>query len=496
MGLQDRLGRSRGGGEPAPSTPPPAPPNAAGNGAAGHTADLGVPRGEGLQAATGQPTRAPKHDRTTELRRRIHQGLVRALGPQLYEEDIDQAELERRIRDELRKALDEESTPLSSSERQRLVSETLDDILGNGPIEPYLRDPTVTEVMVNQFDAVYIERDGKLQRTPTHFLDDAHLRRTIEKIVGRVGRRIDEAQPYVDARLPDGSRVNAIIPPVSVDGPAITIRKFSQDPYTMADLVVFGSISEQAATFLERCVEGRMNVVVSGGTGAGKTTTLNALSGYIPADERIVTIEDAAELKLQQPHIVRLEYRPANIEGRGEVTIRDLVRNALRMRPDRIVVGEVRGGEALDMLQAMNTGHDGSITTVHANSPRDVLSRLETMVLMAGVDLPVRAIREQVAAGIQLIAHQARLRDGSRRITHVTEVAGMEGQVVTLQDVFTFDYTAGLDADGRFLGTQRPTGIRPHFVERLEHYGIHIPAAVFGAPLESIAPNGRTRSSR
>nr|WP_052667466.1 CpaF family protein [Nitriliruptor alkaliphilus] len=429
---------------------------------------------EAQQAATQREL-----DRNTELRRRIQAGLVRKLGPELYNDDLDQAELERRIRDELREALEGETTPLSNAGRQKLVAETLDDVLGNGPIEPFLRDPTVTEVMVNAWNAVFIERDGKLIETDTHFLDDGHVRRTIEKIVGRVGRRIDESQPYVDARLPDGSRVNAIIPPVAVDGPSLTVRKFAADPYTMDDLVGFGSISAQAATFLEKAVEGRINIVVSGGTGAGKTTTLNAVSAYIPFTERLVTIEDAAELKLQRPHIVRLEYRPPNIEGRGEVSIRDLVRNALRMRPDRIVVGEVRGGEALDMLQAMNTGHDGSITTVHANSPRDVLARLETMVLMAGVDLPVRAIREQVASGIQLIVHQMRLRDGTRRITHISEIVGMEGDIITLQDLYLFDYEAGVDEHGRFRGGLKPTGIRPHVTKRLHELGIELPAPLF-----------------
>jgi pilus assembly protein CpaF len=326
---------------------------------------------------------------------------------------------------------------------------------------------------------VFIEREGHVFRTETTFLDDGHLRRTIEKIVARVGRRIDEAQPYVDARLPDGSRVNAIIPPVAVDGPSLTIRKFSRDPYTMDDLVSFGTLSPMAATFLKTCVEGSTNILVSGGTGTGKTTTLNALSGFIPFDERIVTIEDAAELQLQQPHVVRLEYRPPNIEGRGEVTIRDLVRNSLRMRPDRIVVGEVRGGEALDMLQAMNTGHDGSITTVHANSPRDALSRVETMVLMAGVDLPVRAIREQVAAGIQLIAHQSRLRDGTRRVTHISEIVGMEGDIITLQDVYAFDYSAGMDDEGRYKGSLKPTGIRPNVARQLQEQGFDLPGHLF-----------------
>ena len=459
MGLQDRLNRGRaiqeppeanpdGDGQPTPATP---------------------------TAGVGQPP----SQRLAELRRRIHQGLVRTLGPELYNDDLGSDELERRVRDELRKALEHESTPLTTEDRKRLVSETLDDILGNGPIEPYLQDESVTEVMVNGHDNIFIERDGHVFRTETTFLDDGHLRRTIEKIVGRVGRRIDESSPYVDARLPDGSRVNAIIPPVAVDGPSLTVRKFARDPYTMDDLVAFGTFSLPASLFLRKCVEGRVNILVSGGTGTGKTTTLNAMSGFIPTDERIVTIEDAAELQLQQPHVVRLEYRPPNIEGRGEVTIRDLVRNSLRMRPDRIVVGEVRGGEALDMLQAMNTGHDGSITTVHANSPRDALARVETMVLMAGVDLPMRAIREQLASAIQLIAHQSRLRDGSRRITHVSEVAGMEGDIITLQDVYTFDFNAGMDSDGRFKGALAPTGIRPNLARGLQEQAIDVPASLF-----------------
>ena len=339
----------------------------------------------------------------------------------------------------------QESMPLSAADRQRLIAETIDDILGYGPIEPLLQDPDVTEVMCNGPDSVFIERAGKILRSDVTFLDDGHLRRTIEKIVGQVGRRIDESSPYVDARLPDGSRVNAVIPPVSLDGPMLTIRKFSAEAFSGEDLISFGTWSPRANAFLEACVAGRTNILVSGGTGAGKTTTLNVLSGFIPEDERIITVEDAAELRLEQPHVVRLEYRPPNIEGRGEVTIRDLVRNSLRMRPDRIVVGEVRGGEALDMLQAMNTGHDGSISTIHANSPRDAISRLETMVLMAGVELPVRAIREQIAAGIQFIVHQSRFKDGSRRVTHVTELTGMEADVITMQDIFLFDFHAGID---------------------------------------------------
>ena len=351
--------------------------------------------------------------------------------------------------------------------------------MGLGPLEPFVRDPEVTEIMVNNHDTIYVERGGKIYWTGARFFDTEQLRRTIEKVVARVGRRIDESSPYVDARLPDGSRVNAIIPPLAIDGPCLTVRKFSADPYGTEDLLTFGTLTPQAVTLLTACVAGRINILVSGGTGAGKTTTLNVLSSYLPEDERIITIEDAAELRLQQPHIVRLEARPPNIEGRGEVTIRDLVRNALRMRPDRIVVGEVRGGEALDMLQAMNTGHDGSISTIHANSPRDVLSRLETMVLMAGMDLTVRAVREQIAAAINLIVHQARLKDGTRRVTQITEVVGMEGDVITLQDLFLFDYKAGMDEHGRFMGTMQPSGLRPYFLEKLADRGISLPRDLF-----------------
>ncbi|MGH3442788.1 MAG: CpaF family protein [Nitriliruptorales bacterium] len=428
----------------------------------------------------GETRAAPvASDPLAEVRRKTHQALLQALGPKLYESQIEPEVLEARVREKIGEFLAEETTPLSSAERKQLVSDTLDDILGYGPISPFLRDPTVTEVMVNGPTHVYIERDGKAQRTAAHFLDVAHLRRTIDKIVGQVGRRIDEAQPYVDARLADGSRVNAVIPPISVDGPALTIRKFSADPFQTDDLVSFGTMTGSLSAFLQQCVAGRINILVSGGTGAGKTTTLNVLSSYIPDGERIVTIEDAAELKMQQPHVVRMEARPPNIEGRGQITIRDLVRNSLRMRPDRIVVGEVRGGEALDMLQAMNTGHDGSISTIHANSPRDVLSRLETMVLMAGMDLPIRAIREQVASAIQLLVHQARLQDGTRRITHVTEVLGMEGDIITSQDLFVFDFGMGLDESGRVRGHLKATGIRPTFADRLANLGHRLDPALF-----------------
>lgn len=441
------------------------------------------------------PDQLLPEDPLSELRRKVHSVLVQSLGPRLYELSASPERLEEEVRSKLNEVIASESTPLSAAERQRLLQETMQDVLGYGPIEPLLNDDDVTEVMVNGAEFVFVERNGKLQREAIRFLDDSHLRRTIDKIVGQVGRRIDESSPYVDARLPDGSRVNAVIPPVAIDGPMLTIRKFSRDPYQAEDLVSFGTMSTKVAQFLAGSVEGKINMLVSGGTGAGKTTTLNVLSSWIPDNERIVTIEDAAELQLNKPHVVRMEYRPPNIEGKGEVAIRDLVRNALRMRPDRIVVGEVRGGEALDMLQAMNTGHEGSISTIHSNSPRDALSRLETMVLMAGVDLPVRAIREQIAAGIDLIVHQSRLKDGSRRLTHVTEVVGMEGDVITLQDIFLFDYSMGMDEKtGRFLGHIKPTGLRPQYVEHLRELGINLEAEIFDP--EGFTASGSRKGGR
>jgi pilus assembly protein CpaF len=470
MGLYERLA---GGTAERTDHQPPPPPGANGDGKDG---DGIGPRHE------IKPTHAHHHvpDRLVQLRRRTHLALVRALGPRLYDTATSQSQLEDAVRSKLNEVLAGESEPMSAADRKQLISDIIDDILGYGPLEPLLHDPTVTEVMCNGPDQVFIERDGKLEETDVSFLDDGHLRRVMEKIVGEVGRRIDEAQPYVDARLPDGSRVNAVIPPVSLDGPMLTIRKFSAEAFTAEDLVAFGTWSNRVAAFLAACVEGRTNILVSGGTGAGKTSTLNVLSNFIPNTERIVTIEDAAELRLNQPHVVRLEYRPPNIEGRGEIAIRDLVRNSLRMRPDRIVVGEVRGGEALDMLQAMNTGHDGSISTVHANSPRDALSRLETMVLMAGVDLPMRAIREQVAAAIQFIVHQSRMKDGSRRVTHVTEVTGMEGDTITLQDIYLYDHAMGFDRDsGRALGHLKPTGIRPRVTDHLADLGVPVDNAWF-----------------
>jgi pilus assembly protein CpaF len=387
-----------------------------------------------------------------------------------------------RVREEIQRLsqeqLEREPVMLSRVERDSIIDQVTDEILGYGPISPYLAQDDISEIMINGPHQVYVEKNGKLVLTPTRFRDDQHVLHVVDKIISPLGRRLDESMPMVDARLPDGSRVNAIIPPLALNGPVVTIRKFSSVPLTIEDLIRFGTLTPAMARMLEACVKGRLNIVVSGGTGAGKTSTLNVLSSFLPHHERIITIEDAAELKLNQEHVVSMETRPPNIEGRGEVTIRDLVRNALRMRPDRIVVGEVRGGEALDMLQAMNTGHDGSLTTGHANSPRDMLSRLETMVLMAGMDLPVKAIREQISSAIDLIVHQNRLRDGSRKITHITEVLGMEGDVVVLQDIFIYEQT-GLDTRGKVAGRHRATGIRPRFLQRLTAEGIFIPADIF-----------------
>ena len=423
--------------------------------------------------------KAQQRDRISEVRARVQERLVESLGPRLYDATLSDTELEGLVHQRLRELLDDEEGPLSAQEKLLIVRQIGDSVLGLGPLEPFVRDPEVTEIMVNNWDTIYVERAGKLYWTGTKFHDDQQLRRTIDKIVGKVGRRVDEASPYVDARLPDGSRVNAVIPPLSIDGPALTIRKFAADPYQADDLIEFGTMTSPVAQFLEACVRGRINVLVAGGTGAGKTTTLNVISSFIPDDERILTIEDAAELKLQQPHVIRLESRPPNIEGKGQITIRDLVRNSLRMRPDRIVVGEVRGAEALDMLQAMNTGHDGSVSTIHCNSPRDALSRLETITMMAGMELSNRAIREQIASAIQLIVYQQRLKDGTRRFTHVTEVAGMEGEVITLQDIFLFDFSAGIDEEGRFRGRLKSTGLRPKFLDKLAERGVYVEPELF-----------------
>jgi len=419
-------------------------------------------------------------DPFASVKRVVHEGLVEALGPRLYDARLDQHELEVQVMNSLQAVLQREETPLTMADKARVAQEVADEILGHGPLEPLLRDPDVSEIMVNGHDQIYVERNGRLHPVAAAFADEGHLRRTIDKIVARVGRRVDEASPMVDARLPDGSRVNAVVPPVALDGSLLTIRKFATEPLTIDDLIAFGTMTPNVAELLRACVRGRLNIVIGGGTGSGKTTTLNVLSAFVPTDERIVTIEDAAELQLRQEHVLRMESRPPNLENRGEIAIRELVRNSLRMRPDRIIVGEVRDAAALDMLQAMNTGHDGSISTVHSNSPRDSLARLETMVLMADVRLPQRAIREQMASAINLIMHQTRLKDGSRRITHITEVQGMEGEIITLQDIFLFDFHAGVDEAGRHRGVLRPTGLRPRFLDILADRGEPVPMAAFG----------------
>ncbi|CAB4803667.1 unannotated protein [freshwater metagenome] len=451
-----------------------------------------APAGGSTQAANSAPT-PPRHDpAAAELRHRVHQLLIDELGPILFDNRLSEDDLRRRVNEQLQAAVALERVPLSAADKARLIQDVTDDILGYGPIDCLLREEAVTEIMVNGPDRVFVERDGKLTKDPNvRFLDEDHVRRVIDKIVSAIGRRIDESTPMVDARLPDGSRVNAVIAPLAIGGPFLTIRKFSADPLQIEDLIRFGSVNVHAAEFLQACILGRLNGVVSGGTGSGKTTMLNVLSSFIPDDERIVTVEDAKELQLHQEHVLSMESRPSNVEGRGEVTIRDLVKNCLRMRPDRIVVGECRSGEALDMLQAMNTGHDGSLTTVHANSPRDTLARLETLVLMAGFDLPIRAIREQMASAIDIIVQLTRLRDGTRRVTHITEVQGMEGDIITLQDVFLFDFGAGVDEHGRFRGELRATGVRPKFAEKLADQGILLGAEVFNPNSGTHAPSGR-----
>jgi pilus assembly protein CpaF len=433
---------------------------------------------------------APRQDiAAAELRHRVHQQLIDELGPILFDRRLSEEDLRRRVHDQLHAAIAAERVPLTAADKARLIQDVSDDILGYGPIDGLLHDEDVTEIMVNGPDRVFVERSGKLTKdADVRFLDEEHVRRVIDKIVSEIGRRIDESTPMVDARLPDGSRVNAVIAPLAIGGPFLTIRKFSADPLQIDDLIRYGSVNAHAARFLQACIVGRLNGVVAGGTGTGKTTMLNVLSSFIPDDERIVTVEDAKELQLHQEHVLCLESRPPNVEGRGEVTIRDLVRNTLRMRPDRIVVGECRSGEALDMLQAMNTGHDGSLTTVHANSPRDTLARLETLVLMAGFDLPVRAIREQMASAIDVIVQLSRLRDGSRRVTHITEVQGMEGDVITLQDIFLFDFAAGVDEHGKYRGQLKATGVRPKFAEKLADQGIRLGPEVF-------SPEGQERKA-
>jgi pilus assembly protein CpaF len=487
MGLHDRLSKQNG------------------NGAAGVAAErpaaLAGPVTNPVRPQTSTNVEQGGSDPYAELKSGIHHAVIAKLGPELFKQQTAE-DLSERVLHAVTEQLTLDRTPLTREERRRIVREISDDVLGYGPLEELLRDESVTEVMVNRHDLVFVERAGRIERTNISFLDNAHLLRIIDKIVSQVGRRIDESSPMVDARLPDGSRVNAIIPPLALKGPTLTIRKFSRDPYTMDDLISFNSLTPQAAQFLAACVKGKLNVLISGGTGSGKTTMLNALSSFVPDDERIVTIEDAAELQLQQEHVITLESRPPNIEGQGEIRIRELVRNSLRMRPDRIIVGEVRGPETLDMLQAMNTGHDGSLTTIHANSPRDCLARLETLVMTAGVELPHRAIREQISSAFDVLVQISRLVDGTRRVTHVTEVLRMESDVITLQDLFLAkppdedSPTSGRTS--RLLMPLACTGLKPHFLEKMAANGVMLPPTFFrpeapgGRPNFSAAPYGST----
>ena len=415
-------------------------------------------------------------DTYQDLKGRVQSKLLSELDPSVDVTEIN--EVRKTIQNLFDQILVEENFVLSRTEKTRLFDQIVAEILGLGPLQPLLEDDTITEIMVNGAKDIYVERRGKLQRVPLTFESNEHVMRIIERIVAPLGRRIDESSPYVDARLPDGSRVNAVIPPISLIGPILTIRKFSKNPFTVDQLIQFGSLTTEALQFLDAAVKSRINIVISGGTGSGKTTLLNVLSSFIPSDERILTIENAAELQLRQEHVITLESRPANIEGKGEITIRDLVVNALRMRPDRIIVGEIRDEAAIDMLQAMNTGHDGSMTTLHSNSPLDTLSRLETMVMMAGMDIPMRAIREQVSSAIDLVVHQERMRDGTRKVVNITEVTGMEGDVITMTDVFVYEQL-GYE-NNKVIGRMRPTGLRPKFMEKIEASGIHLPPSVFG----------------
>ena len=458
MSLLKRIEQGQGGQQPS--------------GGGGDSSRLG-----NLQARRVVPPGvSAQKDTYADLKTRVQTRLLSELDPTM---DITRVnEVRNTIQELFEQVLAEENIVLSRPERQRLFEQITAEILGFGPLQPLLEDETITEVMVNGAKNIYIERKGKIIRVPISFESDEHVMRIIDRIVAPLGRRIDESSPYVDARLPDGSRVNAVIPPISLVGPVLTIRKFSKNPITVEQLVQYGTVTPEALQFLKACVESRLNLVISGGTGSGKTTLLNILSSFIPDDERIVTVENAAELQLRQEHVVTLESRPPNIEGRGEVTIRQLVINCLRMRPDRIIVGEIRDEAALDMLQAMNTGHDGSMTTAHSNGPRDTLSRLETMVMMAGMDLPVRAIREQISSAIDLVCHQERMRDGTRKIVNITEVSGMEGDVITMTDIFVFEQTS--IENGKIVGRLRPSGLRPKFMDQIEASGIHLPPSIFG----------------
>ena len=466
MSLLKRIeqGGSSSGGQPTPGS--------GGQGGGGEGSRLSSLQSRRVNA----PITSPQAGSYFDLKVRVQNKLLSELDPSM---DITRTDdVRRTIQDLFEQILAEENIVLSRPERARLFEQIAAEILGFGPLQPLLEDDTITEIMVNGPKNVYIERKGRLHRVPVTFENNDHVMRIIDRIVAPLGRRIDESSPYVDARLPDGSRVNAVIPPISLVGPTLTIRKFSKNPITVDQLIQFGSITGESIQFLKACVEARLNILISGGTGSGKTTLLNVMSSFIPNDERIVTIENAAELQLRQEHVITLESRPPNIEGRGEITIRDLVINSLRMRPDRIIVGECRGGETLDMLQAMNTGHDGSMTTAHANSPRDALARVETMCLMAGMDLPVRAIREQVSSAIDVICQQERMRDGTRKVVSVTEVSGMEGDVITMTDIFAFEQT-GME-NGKIMGRLRPTGLRPKFMDKIEAAGINLPPSIFG----------------
>jgi pilus assembly protein CpaF len=446
---------------------------------------------ERIAAVRPFPEETPDHA-FVEVRDRVHAELIAALGPQLADADVEPALLRERVRAQVRARLAAERG-LSAGDRDRLVDEVTDDTLGHGPIEKLLADDSISEIMVNGARDIWIERRGRLYQTGVRFTDEAHLRRIITKIAGQVGRRVDESSPMLDARLPDGSRINAVLPPLSLSGSLLTIRKFGRERFSLDDMVRLGTLTREAVELLQACLHAELNILISGGTGSGKTTLLNAMSGEIPSQERIVTIEDAAELRLNQAHVLRLEARPANIEGEGLVTIRELVRNALRMRPDRIVVGEVRGAEALDMLQAMNTGHDGSLSTAHANSPRDALARIETMVLMAGYDLPVRAIRQQVASALDLIVHIERLSDGTRRVVAITEVLRMEGDVITTQDLFTFE-VGDVTSEGSVVGELRWSGLHPVFAPKLERRGVKLPDTLHTSSRQVVDLAARTGS--